>query len=71
MQYLAEIHNAGSKIEAHVDIRSYQGEVEIEFATNFAYVDDEITTLDEVNEMLQMLLIDNAYEQWVMEVDEA
>ena len=71
MQYLAEIHNAGSKIEAHVDVRSYQGEVEIEFATNFAYVDDEITTLDEVNEMLQMLLIDNAYEQWVMEVDEA
>ncbi len=70
MQYLAEIHNAGSKIEAHVDVRSYQGEVEIEFCTNFAYVDDEITTLDEVNEMLQMLLIDNAYEQWVMEVDE-
>ncbi len=71
MEYLAEIYNAGSKIEAHVDVRSYQGEIEAEFCTNFAYVDDEIVTLDEVNEMLQMLLIDNAYEQWTMEVDEA
>ena len=70
MEYLAKIHHAGAKIEAHVDVRSYQGEVEVEFCTNFAYVDDEITTLDEVNEMLQMLLIDNAYEQWVTEVDE-
>ena len=71
MQYLAEIHNAGSKIEAHVDVRSYQGEVEAEFCTNFAYVNDEIVTLDEVNEMLQMLLIDDAHDRWAMEVDES
>ncbi len=70
MEYLAKIHHAGSKIEAHVDIRSYQGEVEVEFSTSFAYVDDEIVTLDEVEDTLQMLLIDDAYEQWVMEVDE-
>ena len=71
MQYLAEIHNAGSKIEAHVDVRSYKGEVEAEFCTNFAYVNDEIVTLDEVEETLQMLLIDDAYDRWAMEVDEA
>ena len=70
MEYLAKVWNAGHTIEAHVDVRSYQGEVEAEFATSFAYVDDEITTLDEVNEMLQALLIDDAYEQWTMEVDE-
>ena len=70
MQYLAEIHNAGSKIEAHVDVRSYQGEIDAEFCTNFAYVDDEIVTLDEVEETLQMLLIDDAYDRWAMEVDE-
>ena len=70
MEYLAKIHHAGAVIEAHVDAREYQGEVEIEFATSFAYVDDEIVTLDSVGEQLQMLLIDDAYEQWVMEVDE-
>jgi|11_taG_2_1085331.scaffolds.fasta_scaffold28219_2 hypothetical protein len=71
MQYLAKIHHAGSKIEAHVDIRSYQGEVEAEFCTSFAYVDDEIVTLDEVEETLQMLLIEDAHDQWAMEVDES
>ena len=71
MEYLAEIYNAGSKIEAHVDVRSYQGEVEAEFCTSLAYVDDEVVTLDSLGETLQMLLIDDAYEQWTMEVDEA
>ena len=70
MEYLAKVWNAGHTIEAHVDVRSYQGEIEAEFATSFAYVDDEIVTLDSVGEQLQMLLIDDAYEQWVMEVDE-
>ena len=67
MEYLAKVWNAGHTIEAHVEAREYQGEVEIEFATSFAYVDDEIVTLDSVGEQLQMLLIDDAYEQWVMD----
>ncbi len=71
MEYLAEIYNAGSKIEAHVDIRSYQGEVEAEFCTNFAYVDDEIVTLDSVGETLQELLLDDAHDRWAMEFDES
>ncbi len=71
MEYLAEIYNAGSKIEAHVDIRSYQGEIEAEFCTNFAYVDDEIVTLDSVGETLQELLLDDAHDRWAMEFDES
>ena len=71
MEFLAKIYNAGSKIEAHVDVRSYQGEIEAEFCTSFAYVDDEIVTLDEVDETLQMLLIDDAHDQWAMGWDES
>ena len=71
MEYLAKIYHAGSKIEAHVDIRSYQGEIEADFCTNFAYVNDEIVTLDEVEETLQMLLIDDAHDRWAMEFDES
>ena len=70
MEYLAEIYNAGSKIEAHVDIRSYQGEIEAEFCSNLAYVDDEVVTLDSVGETLQELLLDDAHDRWAMEVDE-
>jgi hypothetical protein len=71
MQYIGKIHHAGSKIEAHVDIRSYQGEIEAEFCTSFAFVDDEIVTLDEVHPTLQEMLIDDAHDQWAMEVDES
>ena len=71
MEYIGKIHHAGSKIEAWVDVRSYQGEVEAEFATNFAYVDDTFVTLDEVDATLQELLIDDAHAQWAMEVDES
>ena len=70
MEYLGKIYHAGSKIEAWVDVRSYQGEVEAEFATNFAYVDDTFVTLDEVDATLQELLIDDAHDQWAREVDE-
>ena len=70
MEYLAKVWNAGHTIEAHVDVRSYQGEIEAEFATSFAYVDDEIVTLDAVGEILQGLLLDDAHDQWAMEVDE-
>ena len=71
MEYLAKIYHAGHKIEAHVDIRSYQGEIEADFCTNFAYVNDEIVTLDEVEETLQMLLIDDTHDRWAMEFDES
>lgn len=71
MEYIGKIHHAGSTIEARVDVRSYQGEVEAEFVTSFAYVDDEIVTLDEVSETLQMLLIDDAHDRWAMEFDES
>ena len=71
MEYLAKIYHAGSKIEAHVDIRSYQGEIEAEFCTDFAFVDDELVMLDEVDETLQMLLIDDAHDRWAMEFDES
>ena len=71
MEYLAEIYNAGSKIEAHVDIRSYQGEIEAEFCSNLAYVDDEVVTLDSVGETLQELLLDDAHDRWAMEFDES
>ena len=70
MNYMGRVEFMGVKIEAWVDVRSYQGEIEAEFATSFAYVDDEIVTLDEVDETLQMLLIDDAHAQWAMEVDE-
>ncbi len=70
MEYIGKIYHAGSKIEAWVDVRSYQGEVEAEFATNFAYVDDTFVTLDEVDATLQELLIDDAHDQWAREVDE-
>ncbi len=70
MEYIGKIYHAGSKIEAHVDVRSYQGAVEAEFATNFAYVDDTFVTLDEVDATLQELLIDDAHDQWAREVDE-
>ena len=71
MNYMGRVEFMGVKIEAWVDVRSYQGEIEAEFATSFAYVDDEIVTLDEVDETLQMLLIDDAHAQWAMEVDES
>ena len=71
MIILAKIHHAGSKIEAHVDVCSYQGEVEAELCTNFAYVDEEIVIIEEMHEDLQALLIDEAYEQWAMEFDES
>ena len=71
MEYLAEIYNAGSKIEAHVDIRSYQGEIEADFCSNLAYVDDEVVTLDSVGETLQELLLDDAHDRWAMEFDES
>ena len=70
MNYLAKIHHAGSTIEAHVDVHSYDGDIEVDFVTNLAYVNDEIVTLDEVDETLQELLLDDAHDQWAMEVDE-
>ena len=70
MEYLAKVYNVGSKIEAHVDVRMCHGDIEAEFATSFAYVDDEIVTLDSVGETLQELLLDDAHDQWAMEVDE-
>ena len=71
MEYLAKIYHAGSKIEAHVDVRSYQGEVEADFCSNLVYVNDEVVTLDEVNETLLELLLDDAHDKWAMEVDES
>jgi hypothetical protein len=71
MEYLATVWNAGSKIEAHVDVRSYQGEVEADFCSNLVYVDDEVVTLDEVNETLLELLLDDAHDQWAMAEDES
>ena len=70
MEYLAKIHHAGSAIEAHVDVRMCHGDIEAEFATSFAYVDDEIVTLDEVHELIQQALLDEGYQQWTAEVDE-
>ena len=71
MNYLAKIHHAGHMIEAHVDVHSYDGDIEADFVTNFVYVDDEIVTLDSVGETLQELLLDDAHDQWAMEVDES
>ena len=71
MNYLGKIHHAGSTIEAHVDVRMCHGDIEAEFATSFAYVDDEVVMLDEVSETLQMLLIDDAHDQWAMGWDES
>ena len=70
MEYLAKVYNVGSKIEAHVDVRMCHGDIEAEFATSFAYVDDEIVTLDEVHELIQQALLDEGYQQWTSEVDE-
>ena len=70
MNYLAKIHHAGSTIEAHVDVRMCHGDIEAEFATSFAYVDDEIVTLDEVHELIQQALLDEGYQQWTAEIDE-
>jgi aminoglycoside phosphotransferase family enzyme len=71
MEYIGKIHHAGSTIEAHVDVRMCHGDIEAEFCTSLAYVDDEVVLLDEVSETLQMLLIDDAHDQWAMEVDES
>ena len=71
MEYLATVWNAGSRIESHVDVRMCHGDIEAEFATSFAYVDDEIVTLDSVGETLQELLLDDAHDQWAMEIDES
>ena len=70
MNYIGKIHHAGSKIEAHVDVRMCHGDIEAEFATSFAYVDDEIVTLDEVHELIQQALLDEGYQQWTAEIDE-
>ena len=70
MEYLAKVYNVGSKIEAHVDVRMCHGDIEAEFATSFAYVDDEIVTLDEVHELIQQALLDEGYQQWTAEIDE-
>ncbi len=70
MEYLATVWHAGSKIESHVDVRRCHGDIEVEFCTSLAYVDDEVVLLDEVNETLQELLLDDAHDQWAMEVDE-
>jgi hypothetical protein len=67
MEYLGQVYHNGSIIEAYVDVRRCHGEVEAEFATSFAYVDEEIVLLSDVEETLQTLLIDDAYDQWVME----
>ncbi len=71
MEYLAKIHHAGSTIEAHVDVRMCHGDIEVEFCTSLAYVDDEVVTLDSVGETLQELLLDDAHDQWAMEIDES
>ena len=71
MEYLAKIHHAGSTIEAWVDVRSYHGEVEIEFTTDYVHTYNTAVPLSEVSETLQMLLIDDAHDQWAMEVDES
>ena len=71
MEYLATVWHAGSKIQSHVDVRRCYGDIEAEFATSRAFVDDEVVLLDEVSETLQMLLIDDAHDQWAMEVDES
>ena len=71
MEYLGQVYHNGSIIEAYVDVRMCHGEIEAEFCTSFAYVDEEIVLLSDVEETLQMLLIDDAHDKWAMEVDES
>ena len=70
MDYLAKVYHLQTKIEAHVDVRSYQDEVEVEFLTCYAFIDDEVVLLDEVHELIRQALLDDAHDQWAMEADE-
>ena len=67
MDYLAKVTIEGVVYEAHVDVREYDGELDAELCTNFAYVDDEIVIIEEMDEYLQQTLIDEAADMYRMD----
>ncbi len=70
MEYLAKVYHAGHTYEAHVTVTQCGDDLEPEFCTSFCFVDDAIETLDEqCSEVVQMMLLDDACDQWAMEDD--
>lgn len=60
MEYLAKLKLEDVEYEAHVDVRTYDGGVECEFSTNFGYIDDVVYTLDDIPDMIQDKLLEEA-----------
>ena len=70
MEYLAKVWSGNDLYEAHVDVRVYDGEPEVEFCTSFCFRNLAIETLDEVTtEYIQDLLLNEAWEMYCREVD--
>lgn len=70
MEYLAKVWSGNDLYEAHVDVRVYDGEPEVEFCTDFGYINDEVAVLDEsVTDYIQDLLLDEAWQMYTREVD--
>ena len=71
MEFLAQVWVGNDKYEAHVDVRGTAfGEPEVEFCTDFGYINDEVAVLHEsVTDHIQDLLLEEAWEMYTREVE--
>jgi len=70
MEYLAKAYHAGHEYEAHVTVTQCGDDLEPEFCTSFCFVDVAIEKIEEkCSEIVQLMLLDDACDQWAMEHD--
>jgi hypothetical protein len=72
MEYLAKAFHAGVTYEAHVTVTGLRLGLEPRFSTSLCYVNDVVEILGEqCSEVVQMMLLDDACDQWAWEFDES
>ncbi len=70
MEYFAKAWH-GVSYEAYVTVVPDGDVLEPEFCTMLAFINDEVATIDEVPEAVQLMLLDDACDQWAWEFDES
>ena len=67
MEYLAEVKIEDVKYESHVDVREYDGELEVEFCTGFGFINDTVEMLNDIPESVQEMLLDEGADMYRMD----
>jgi hypothetical protein len=64
MNYLAKVIIEGVVYEAHVDVREYDGELDVELKTCLIYIDDKVHLAELVSETIINELLDEACDMY-------